>query len=289
MLSLLSNEQLDIVTSSTGAELLSVTCNGKEYIWQGSKAYWEYHAPVLFPYVGRLTDDRYTYNGQMHKLKIHGFAMDSEFSVVERTDACIVYELQDNSDTYEVFPFHFKLRVAYTLQESTVEVLYTVVNESDEMMHFGIGAHPGFNVPLEDGEGFEDYLIKFLGGSEPDRVLFSDRVLLNGSSEPYSLQNSCIRLRHDLFDNDAIVLQNMGYRVSLESQKSTRKVTLTYPGMPYLGIWHANKTKAPYVCIEPWASLPSRDGVYEDLACKSALIHLPVGEVYTNKWLMEFQ
>ena len=43
-------------------------------------------------------------------------------------------------------------------------------------------------------------------------------------------------------------------------------------------------TDAPYVCIEPWSSLPSRQDVVEELSGKSDLIHLAPGAEYENTW-----
>ena len=77
-----------------------------------------------------------------------------------------------------------------------------------------------------------------------------------------------------MFDNDANVLKNMARRVTLCSAKTNHSVTVPYPQMPYLGIWYMSYTDAPYVCIEPWASLPSRQDVVEELSCESNLIIL---------------
>ena len=93
-----------------------------------------------------------------------------------------------------------------------------------------------------------------------------------------------ISLRHDLFDEDAIILKNMAREVSLRSKVSSHSVTVSYPKMPYLGIWHWPHTDAPYVCIEPWSSLPSRQDVVEELSCKSDLVQLESGCVYDNTW-----
>ncbi len=71
---------------------------------------------------------------------------------------------------------------------------------------------------------------------------------------------------------------------TLKSDKGTRQVSVSYPNMPYLGIWHAPKTRAPYVCIEPWTSLPSRQDVVEEFKYKSDLIRLAAGEQYVNIW-----
>ena len=51
------------------------------------------------------------------------------------------------------------------------------------------------------------------------------------------------------------------------------KVTVSYPDFRYLGFWHKPKTDAPYVCVEPWTSLPSREGIVEDLSLQSDRLH----------------
>ena len=53
----IKNEFLEVSISSVGAEIQSVISkDGKEYIWQGDPAYWNKHAPVLFPICGGLND-----------------------------------------------------------------------------------------------------------------------------------------------------------------------------------------------------------------------------------------
>lgn len=57
--------------SSLGAQLMHLT--GKtEYLWQGDPAYWTDRAPTIFPYVARLTNGTYRYEGQTYHLPIHG-------------------------------------------------------------------------------------------------------------------------------------------------------------------------------------------------------------------------
>ena len=108
---------------------------------------------------------------------------------------------------------------------------------------------------------------------------------MSGVDKRYELEGGqIIRLRHDLFDHDAIVLKNMAKSVTIASDKTKRYVTVSYPQMPYVGFWHAERKDAPYVCIEPWVSLPARDGVVEDFACKGDLIHLPGHGSYENTW-----
>lgn len=286
----ISNAQLNVTVSSHGAELHSIRHDGQEYIWEGDPKYWKRHAPVLFPFVGRFTDDHYKLHGKEYPMTCHGFCQDAVFEVERKDSDFIVFRLSDTKETFAVYPFHFEFEVGYALIGSSVYITYEVQNHSEEMMYFGLGAHPGFRVPLDEGLSFEDYVLEFGEKCQPDRISFSDKVLMTDRHEHYPLEEGKrIPLHHDLFDNDAIVLEHMSDTVKLYSEKGHRSVTVSYPQMPYLGFWHAVKTDAPYVCIEPWVSLPSRDGIVEEFSCRSDLIRLPEDEVYRNDWTITIE
>lgn len=269
-----------------GAEMQSlVSADGTNYLWTGDPAYWSGRSPVLFPFVGRLYEQRYRLGGRVYPLGLHGFAKKCEFTVKERRTDCVVLSLRESDDTLKQFPFRFELRVGYALRGRSVEVSYGVDNLSDETMYFGLGGHPGFNVPFEPGTEFEDYYLRFSEPCSPEVIGFSDAVLFNGEVRPYELEGGQILpLRHELFDLDAVVLKNTSGAVTIASDKSRRSITVSYPQMPYVGFWQASKKQAPYLCIEPWVSLPGREGVIEDFENISDLISLKAHGHYENIW-----
>lgn len=285
MLITIQNKALSLTVDTLGAQMMSLkSTDGCQYLWQGDPQYWGDRAPVLFPFIARLYRDAYRLNGKRYEMKIHGFAAASEFAVKAQGEDHLTLRLENTQDTYGVYPCVFALDITYRLVDTTVEVSYCISNRDAQTMHFGIGGHPGFCVPLEPGEQFADYRLIFGERCVPDRIGFTDDLLLSGCDKPYPLKDGNeIPLSHDLFDEDAIVLQNMAKKVTL-CGKGKRSVTVAYPDMPYLGIWHWPKTDAPYVCIEPWTSLPARQDVEEEFSCKSDMIHLPAGETYENIW-----
>lgn len=278
---------LDITIAAYGAELRSVRYQGCEYLWQADPAYWDGQSPLLFPYVGRFTDGKYTLRGKEYALPIHGFAKDSVFEAVPLGKSSIRFELRDSEETVRVYPCPFRLAVTYEARENALSVTYEVTNPGDEILYFGIGGHPAINVPLEDGRNFEEYYLEFGAPAKPDRVGHTDACFQSGIDAPYPLEGGTrLPLHHDLFDRDAIVLRNAADTVTLKCDGSSRSVTMRYPGLPYLGLWHMPKTDAPYVCIEPWSSLPSRQDIVEEFTCKSDLIRLPAGQTYRTGWEM---
>lgn len=291
----LDNGVLSVRVSSIGGQLLSVKKDGKEYLWQGDPAFWEDRAPNLFPYIARLTKGTYTVHGKEFHLPIHGFLPAAEMKAEAQEESLLVLRLDADESTLACYPFVFTLRIRYELNQDTLRIAYEVENGGEEDMYFGIGGHPGFQAPLEDGLSFEDYFLEFesegqsgTGAQTPVRIGFSPTCFLNGKDEPWPLEKGCrIPLRHDLFDDDAIVLSHTPKTVVLRSEKGGRGVRVRFPHMPYIGFWHAVKKPAPYVCIEPWSSLPSRQDVVEELSEQPGLIHLEGKGVYRNLWSIQ--
>lgn len=261
-----------------------------EYLWDGDARYWSDQSPVLFPFVGRFTNGKYLLNGNEYEMDIHGFARKYPYAVVDKGEDFILLEMTDNGETYQMYPYHFSLQIGYELKDNKVEITYTVQNLSDKIMYFGIGGHPGFKLPFEGGLDFTDYYLEFSGKSYPERVGHTETCFLSGVNERFPLENDKILpLKHSMFDNDAIVLQHVSDEVTLKSDKGNRKVTVSYPNLPYLGLWHAPKTEAPYICIEPWTSLPSRQGVVEEFRYKYDLIRLGAEAFYENTWSIKVE
>lgn len=286
MLHLLQNDTLTITVSERGAELQSILdCDGTEYLWQGDPAYWADRAINLFPYVARLTDGAYQMDGTLYHLPIHGFAPTSMFSLSAKTEDSLTFVLTDSEETYRQYPRHFAFYICYRLQGKTLHITYKVENRDIRVMYFGLGGHPGFRLPMADGIAFSDYELQFSNPCHPRRVGFTDACFLDGNTSDFPLQNhQILPLCHSLFDNDAIVLSNMDREVTLRTAKDSRKITVCFPQMPYLGLWHAPKTEAPYLCIEPWCSLPSKQDQITEFETQPDLIRLDPGCAYQNEW-----
>lgn len=254
MLYTLKNDRLTVVINDLGAELVSVKSDGVEYLWQGDPEYWKGQAINLFPIVGKLYNGEYTYKNKTYKMTNHGFLRNSVLSAEQISDSEVNFILTENDETLKIYPFCFKLTISYTLSGNKLKALYTVENTGKDELIFAFGGHPGFNVPLNDEGVFEDWYLKFNDGIKSDRVLLSEATYLSDNLENYQFANgNKIPLEHNLFDNDAIILKNID-KVTLESEKSTRSVTVTCTNMKYVGFWHPIKP-SPFVCIEPWSSL----------------------------------
>lgn len=289
MLYTIQNEYLTVKISDKGAQLWSIMDNaGNEYLWQGDEKYWGDRAPNLFPYIARLTEGKYILDGKVYSMDIHGFAKDTIFEADQMDKDKIVFLMTNTEETLAQYPYKFTFSVVYKLSGRTLSTTYLVNNQDEKTMYFGIGGHPGFRVPFDNESVFEDYYLEFGTVEKVKRIIFSEDCFVLGEPEPFELENmNILPLRHEMFDEDAIVLTDMSKSVCLKSKRNDKQIRVTCPNMSYLGFWHMPKTDAPYICIEPWSSLPSRKDVMEELSTQPSLLSLEANKIYENEFTIE--
>ena len=147
---ILKNGQLTIKIKPYGAELAGISDNktGREYLWQGEPSIWSGQSPILFPIVGRLCSDSFTYRDKKYYLPKHGFARKSQFEILMASDEKASFRLEASEETRRVYPFDFALTVEYALKDKTLAVSNTVKNLGNDEMYFSLGAHPAFNIEI---------------------------------------------------------------------------------------------------------------------------------------------
>lgn len=272
----IENSQIKAQVDTKGAQLMSLYSKKTEteYLWQGDPAYWTGRAYNLFPFIGRAYGGTYFYQGKEYAIDSHGVARNSEFALEERTATKLVFLMTDNAQTREAYPFRFEFRVIFEIEGNVLTIRYAAKNLGDNVMICAFGGHPGINVPFGKGD-FEDYYLEF---SEPSAVvqnLLSENKFMANENVSYPLEEGVkLPLRHELFDNDAIILQRTSRHVSLKSDKEERYVTMRYEDFKYIGFWHACKTDAPYVCLEPWTALPATEGIKDVLETKADMTYI---------------
>lgn len=284
MNNIIKNEFLTVEISELGAELQSIKDNeGNEYLWQGDEKYWDGKAPNIFPYVARLTEKKYTLFGNTYSMGTHGFARNSVFEAEQISDTEVIFTLCETPETLKQYPYNFCFKVGFKIEGNQLINTFYVKNNDEKVMYCGLGGHPGFNVPFEDNTEFEDYYLEFENKEVPLQVVFSDDCYVLGK-QPYKLDGgNKLPLYHSLFDNDAIVLENAGQTVTLKSKNGKKAIKAYFPDMRYIGFWHRERSDAPYVCIEPWFSLPSRKGIIEDFEKQEGLLKLEKNKEYKTE------
>ncbi len=291
LVTLCSDTALVVSVDPLGAQLVRIRreTDGMEYLWVGDELHWKRHAPILFPFVARLAEGRYRYRGVSYEMPPHGFLSHEMFDIVRGDDGkSLVCTYRPSKAIKAIYPFRFAFRVIYTLVADTLMIEYHVSNLDDAVLHYGLGSHPGFSVPLNPNLAFEDYYIEFPQASDLKRRVFSSDCFDTGVEEPFSLPDHRVALRHELFNNDAVILKNTGSVAVLATQKEFHAVRMTYPDTPICGLWHPVATAAPFVCIEPWHSLPAKAGEIIDIETKEDFFHLPPQGQSTHRLWLDF-
>lgn len=267
-----------------GAQLKSWKIGDREYIWQRNPDYWSGSAPILFPIVGELKGKGKTtiINGKPYHMTIHGFARDMEHKVINTTADSITFRLEATEETLKAYPFKFALETEYKLLENGFCHTFKVINEGDEDMPFVVGAHPGFNLPLFEGDSFEDYTLEFEKEEKNEAYrIDEDGLVDDGRFDSVLEKGRFIPLNHSLFDKGALIYQQMNSRSVKLYNKAGKGIRMDYPDFDYFGIWQMPLKKTPYLCLEPWTGMNdcySEDGVYTN---KRGIKILKPGEAKT--------
>ena len=283
----LSNEQLTIKVAEKGAELQSITDGeGREYLWQADPKYWSRHSPILFPIVCSVENDTYTVDGREYHLPRHGFARDTDFTLVAQSENKVVFALHDSEETLKVYPYHFNLAVSYRLDGNKIHVIWHVENTDKREMHFQIGGHPAFYAP---GCEADKPLKGVLRVDNPDQ-LKALKSHIDGSVEMTEVEivskDGLIVFDDEFFANDSVKLHNsQTSSVELLNPDGTVAVTLDYK-CPIIAFWSPYQKNAPFVCLEPWYGVGDPRGYKGEFKEKPMMNHLQPGASFMSEYVI---
>ncbi len=248
----IKGNELSVAIKTKGAQIDSVKdTSGKEYMWCGDPEIWEDKAPILFPIVSRLENDKYTYNGKQYSMEMHGFAGKMEFEVENKSENSVTLLLRSSEETHKQYPFDFEFRVTYSLSGRELKVNFKTDNKTDGDMYYSAGSHEGFAI---DG-AVENYSIVL----DEKETLMKYEVMPSGviSETPIPCFENTreLKLRDEFFAVDALIFLDIKSRgVALRDDRDGSSIHVAFPGCDTLLIW--KELKAEFVCIEPWAGAP---------------------------------
>jgi len=264
----IENGSLTVQLTSKGAEMkrLFHRAWNKELLWSGEDKLWERSSPILFPIVGKLKENTYTFQDKTYVMAQHGFARDMEFICTQADVHECEFFLQATKESFAQYPFLFELKVHYSLEGTKIIVKHTVKNMDRQTIYFSIGAHPEF-----DNDKIGEYEIHF-EKKEDAYFLTSDGLLDLEKKHIFKAAN--LSLSSEVFNNGALVFkQPKSKYIELRHIPSNHTIRLIGTDTPYLGIW--GKEHTPFVCIEPWHGVSDLNTHNQDLTSKEGIIVLP--------------
>ncbi len=262
-----------------GAELVRLQDEaGRDLLWDGDPAFWSGRAPILFPIVGRLKEDRLMVDGVAHPMRQHGIARTAEFRLVERDDASCRLRLTADDATRRAYPFDFALDLVYRIAGATLTIEGTVRNAGALPMPASFGFHPAFRRPLPYGADAADHVVTF-AEPEPEPIAAVEGGLLSDDRKPSPVRGRTLELGPHLFDEDALIFLSPRSRSVHYGPPGGRGLGVDFAGMPQLGLW--SKPGAPFLCIEPWSGHASPVDFDGDIAEKPGMTVLAPGAAHS--------
>ena len=288
----LRNEYLTIQVKEHGAELCSIQCEEKEYLWQADPTFWGRHSPVLFPIVGKVWNDCYRVNGREYTLPQHGFGRDMDFCLVAETENELRYRLDSSAETLAKYPYRFALEIAYRLVGKQIEVLWQVTNKDTEEIHFQIGAHPAFYYP--DFHADDEVHGYFAFDRQAGLQYICPKEKGCVSTQLHALQLSeegLMPIDSHTFDCDTYMFENgQLHEVTLLDKERQPVLTMKFD-TPLVALWSPTQKypDCPFVCIEPWYGRADRAGYTGEYRDKEWMQHLAPGRQFQGGYTIEIR
>ena len=291
---ILENDILKVAIADHGAELSSVFDKEEnvERLWDANPAVWNRHAPILFPFVGKVKDGIYRIGEKEYEMKTqHGFARDMEFECVSETATSVTHKVVATEETLKIYPFDFELFITHRLDPENPRILHVdwaVKNNSNEQMIYSIGAHPGFALPIDDYMERENYYLEFPG---KEKLTYCGASLTSGLGLPdekkeLPLEDGFVKYYDDIYATFIFDYQDIDV-VRIARPDKTPYVTVNCAGFPLLGIW-TSPDGGNYICLEPWYGRADDEGFTGTIDEKIGVQKLAAGAVDKMTYSMEF-
>ena len=286
----LQNNKLKIAIKKNGAELCEIASikNNTQFMWNADPNVWASYAPNLFPIIGALKNNCYTYNNNSYQLPKHGFVRhNNKITLHEQTENKLVFKLSYNNDLLKIYPFKFEFYISYTLTDNTIKVSHTIKNIDTKSMYFSVGGHPAFKCPVYNNETYNDYTLEFEHYETSKRHLINlENGLISAETETVFNNSNKIPLKHELFNRDALVFKDLkSKKVTLKSKQYGTILSVSYNDFNYLGIWA--KPNGNYVCIEPWLGIADNNNTNQNLKDKEGIITLETNTIFKADYQIE--
>jgi galactose mutarotase-like enzyme len=274
----IASEALSAEINPLGAELSSLRdAEGRELMTDADPAFWTGRAPLLFPIVGALRNDRYRIDGREFAMPKHGFARRRMFETVLHEAQRLVMRLTDDAATRALYPFAFALELRFVLAGPALEIDAAVTNRDERDIPVSFGFHPAFAWPLPYGRPREEHRIVFERDEPSALAQLTPECLVAQGSAPSPLQDGrTLRLKDALFAHDALIWTHVESRSVVYGAPDGPTIEVKFPDTHMLGIW--TRPGAHFVCIEPWHGLADIEGADGDFWDKTGMARLKPGE-----------
>ncbi len=273
----LENDILRVTISPHGAEMHSIfhKAHNREYLWGGNPDVWARHSPVLFPYCGRVLENKYIFDDKEYPAKAHGFNRDLPHTLVSNSDSEACFVLENNSETEKYYPYSFKFYTTYILNGSRVDCVQKVENTHATDIQFSVGYHTAIPIPFVENTIGTDYFIDFEKKENCTRLFAQDPgFIIPNADKPYQPERKTIDLHANIFFDSLLLESATSEYIDIKCKKSENFVRIGGTNSPNTVFWTSPENGLDLICIEPWYGKPDyldTDHIFKN---KRGILHL---------------
>jgi galactose mutarotase-like enzyme len=220
---------------------------------------WKNHATVLFPFIGRLIDNKSRLGDKIiSNPGLHGFARRALFAVVDsetKGRAAIHYRLTANAETRKLYPFEFQFDITYALKGNILTATFEIRNPADkEDLYYSFGWHPGFRTPVIDGLGTKmGCQVLFNKGVYKSHLVDKD-CNLTGEVKELQLDGPLQTTEEELQGTILLEIEKPENRLcTLRDPLAGLDLAVDFKDFPHVGLWA--DVGVNFICIEPWQGM----------------------------------
>lgn len=235
-----------------------------------------YASSILFPFVNRIKDGKYTFDNSKYQLScnegdknnaLHGLVYNKTFvctkKVLTLNDASVTLQYKDNGK-HLGFPFKFNIDLTYTLNEKGIILSVKITNKDKKNFPFSIGWHPYFY-----SKNLDNSTLNF---SSNKKYVFDNQQIISGTTDlniemPFQLKAVTLDDCYQLKTNE-IYFSTPEYRFNIESTSKENFLQLYTPEIRNV------------IAIEPMT------GAADNFNNEIGLQTLQPNETYNMKWLI---
>jgi len=238
-----------------------------------------YASSILFPFVNRIRDGKYTFNNSKYKLNcnevdknnaLHGLVYNKTFVCTKKTltlnYASVTLQYKDYGK-HQGFPFKFNIDLTYSLNKKGIIVSVNIANKDKKTFPFSLGWHPYFY-----SKNIDNSTLNF---SSDKKYVFDNQQIISGTTDlniemPFQLKAEILDDCYPLKTNE-IDFSTPEYSINIGSTSKENFLQLYTPEVRNV------------IAIEPMT------GAADNFNNKIGLQTLQPNETYNMKWLMAIE
>ncbi len=236
-----------------------------------------YASALLFPFVGRTAEGKYTFKGKSYQFDLndganalHGLLYNKTFEIINThlsDDKAVIGLAYHETKKSKGFPFTYKVELTYTIAKNQLNVQFNVTNTDDEPFPYNIGWHPYFKSSDLPNSNLHFKSSKGIG---MNAAILPQRIRDIEPIEVLPIKNQQF---DDCFvlDKNRIIFETPEYKLYIDSS----------PSVKYLQIY--TPPKANFIAIEPQTATANSFNNSWGLAT------LEAGSVATVEWQLALE